>query len=177
MCSVSWIYPPVNYYLFPHNFYLAFCSIFWHYLLMVFEATKLFPNRNHYFMYWILSFSNHVFNLQEVFSVQHVDHLKYSHNLISFVSPQLLLIIFLFAALIGHFTALSLSSPFLSSASPSWLLNPSSVFQLLYSSALWLQFGTFLCFLSLCEVVTVFISSFPKFGEHLYEHYFELFIR
>lgn len=48
--------------------------------------------------------------------------------------------------------------------------------QLLYSSALWLLFDTFLYFLFV-DLIPVFIHFSPKFVEHLYNHYFEFFVR
>lgn len=73
-------------------------------------------------------------------------------------------------------TALSSKSLILSSASTSLLLDPSNIF---FSSVrVFLSSMTCLVlyFLSLCWH-SVFIHSSPKFSEHLYEHYFELFIR
>ena len=46
--------------------------------------------------------------------------------------------------------------------------------QLLYFSALWFLFGTFLCFLSL-EIFILFMHCSVDLSEHLYDHYFELY--
>ena len=47
----------------------------------------------------------------------------------------------------------------------------------LYSSTLWLLFGSLLCAISLCGSSLCVLHSSPEFAEHLYDHYFELFVR
>ena len=47
----------------------------------------------------------------------------------------------------------------------------------LYSSTLWLLFGSLLCAISLCGSSPCVLHSSPEFAEHLYDHYFELFVR
>ena len=60
-----------------------------------------------------------------------------------------------------------------SSASSSLLLNPSSVFFSSFVTSVYY----FLIFSISSLKFTLFIHSPPEFGEHLYDHYFEFFIR
>lgn len=71
--------------------------------------------------------------------------------------------------------ALSSRSLILYSVSASVLLKPSV--QLLYSSTLWLLFGTFFYFLSLCWSSPCVYPFSPEFSKHLYDHFFELLIK
>lgn len=92
--------------------------------------------------------------------------------------PHFLKFFFLFAILIGSFSLLSLSERIdpliLSYASSTLLLIPSSVFLIsvtVFFSSDWF----FLIFSLFTEDLTDFIHS-SKFGKHVYDYYFELFI-
>ena len=85
-------------------------------------------------------------------------HLMLSHKSFKLSSPFCILFFFLLLWL-GEFLCHVSSSLILSSTSSNLLLTPTGYFsvQLLYSSALWLLFGTFLYFLSLSSHLSLSI--------------------